>query len=325
MTVLIEHYRCQKEKNIYLRSKMNTFVYRGGGRDTVPHDATHVIMHESVKAIPAMTFYEHPNIIEVYCHVGVKKIESDAFYRCPRLKRVVMPGVVEVEWSAFYECAAIEYVECGNLERIGEYAFRECTSLSSINLPSAKVVDIFAFVRDYDTLPDFDAMTEVNFGADLEWIRERAFVDCKSLERVVIPLKNGMMTHDNVFQGCTNLKRIDLVEAEVLDETIAALQLEEWRNEMTAEVGSINQTLPNTDAGYYDERLNDDAGEKAIVIRDWISRVLSKIIRYKAQHVQLLEEAVETLKHFAPNDIVVDNVMPFLELPTHTFDGEDNS
>ena len=63
-------------------------------------------------------------------------------------------------------------------------------------------------------------------------------------------------------------------------------------------------------------------GEKTIVIQDWISRVLSKIIRYKAQHVQLLEEAVETLKFVAPNDIVVDNVMPFLELPTHTFDRE---
>ena len=142
------------------------------------------------------------------------------------------------------------------------------------------------------------------------------------MERVIIPLKNGLMTHDNIFRGCENLKRIDLVEVEVLHETIAALHLEEWRNEMTAEVGSINQILPNTDAGYFDEE-EDVVGEKTIVIRDWISRVLRKIIRYKAQHRQLLKEVAVTLRYVVPNsDVFMKNVLPFLELPAHTFDGE---
>ena len=306
------------KKRKKLLSKMITFVYRGGGRDTVPRDATHVIIHESVKAISARAFKEHPNIVEVYCHAGVKKIERAAFNRCLRLKKVIMPGVEAVECGGFCYCQAIEYVECGKLEQIGSYAFLGCDSLSSIDLQSAKVIGRSAF-------DDCDAMTEAKFGANLKSVDEGAFRDCKSLERVLIPLKNGLIRHDDIFQGCENFRRIDLMEAEMLDQTIAALHLEEWRNDMTAEVSSINQTLLNTFSGYYNEEEDEEVmGEMTIVIRDWIYRVLSKIRRYRAQHHHLLNKAATALQFAAPNDIVVDNVIPFLELPPHTFDGEED-
>ena len=63
--------------------------------------------------------------------------------------------------------------------------------------------------------------------------------------------------------------------------------------------------------------------EKTIVTRDWIDRVLSKIIRYKTQHRELLEETAETLQHVVPKIVLVmNNVLSFLEFPAHTFDGE---
>eukprot|EP00984_Skeletonema_dohrnii_P036697 scaffold37966_cov461-Skeletonema_dohrnii-CCMP3373.AAC.1 len=70
-----------------------------------------------------------------------------------------------------------------------------------------------------------------------------AFVNCRSLERITIPLKDGMITHDNLFAGCKKLNHVDLVGGEV-HETIAALLMEEWRNEMKEEIDSINQILP---------------------------------------------------------------------------------
>ena len=306
-------------QQIVVRSRavniMNTFIYRGGGPDVVPRDSTHVIIHESVTVIPEEVFRWHPNIVEVSCHAGVEIISMDAFYRCPRLKRVVMPGVEDI-WSwAFHGCKVMTHIECDNLRFIEESAFDECTSLVSINLQSAKVIERYAF-------DSCSTMTEAIFGKNLKSVREGAFVECRALERVVIPLKNGLMTHDDIFQGCENLKRVDLVEAEVLREMVATLHLEKWRDDMTEEIESINRTLPDADPGSCNEC---EVGQKAIVIREWMARTLMKIIDYKAQHRHLMNEATTVLQLAAPNDFVVENVIPFLELPVHTFDGEDSS
>ena len=78
------------------------------------------------------------------------------------------------------------------------------------------------------------------------------------------------------------------------------------------EIESINDILPNV-----------DDGRKAIALRMWIRLVLSKIIDYKAQHRRLLNEAASRLQLVLPNHIVLNNVLPFVELPLHTFDREE--
>eukprot|EP00985_Skeletonema_marinoi_P010522 scaffold4934_cov69-Skeletonema_marinoi.AAC.2 len=85
------------------------------------------------------------------------------------------------------------------------------------------------------------------------------------------------------------MKHVDLVEEAVLHETIAALLLEEWKNDMDREIDAINQILPTTRAGDADDF--DDVGGKALEIRRWISSLLGKIARYKAQHRLLLNVA----------------------------------
>ena len=59
------------------------------------------------------------------------------------------------------------------------------------------------------------------------------------------------------------------------------------------------------------------------MIRSWISSVLSKIIDYKAQHRGILIEAEASLMQLLPHEMVKGNVLPFIELPAHTFHGED--
>ena len=183
-------------------------------------------------------------------------------------------------------------------------AFYECDSLRSINLPSANNVEGVAFWGCH-------ALREATFGSKLESIKRCAFYDCCSLERITIPLKDGIITHVSIFEWCENLKHVDLVEGE-LHETVAALQLEEWRNDMNEEIVSINQILP--------ARL-----EAARAIRTWIRSVLRKVIHYKAEHQRLLNEQVATaLEHSLPLDIVMNNVLPFLELPSYTFEVGDH-
>jgi len=65
--------------------------------------------------------------------------------------------------------------------------------------------------------------------------------------------------------------------------------------------------------------------EKAQAIRTWIRSVLRQILHYKAEHQRLLDEEVATtLQLVLPQDIVMNNVLPFLELPSFTFELVDN-
>jgi len=286
------------------------YIYTG--REAVPDYVTRVRIDESVTVIRARAFCRHPNIKVVECHDRVKTVGGWAFFICPSLRRVIMPGVEVVKQYAFEYCKALAIVECGKLEIIKVRAFEGCESLGSINLPFVKIVEHSAF-------SSCEALTKIKFGGKLESIRQGAFSGCTSLERITIPLKDGLITDDNVhvFRGCENLKHVDLVERSILDDTIDALQMEDWKTDMDRDMLSIDQILPNTSAG--DD--SDDVGGKALAIRMWISSVLRKIIRYKAQHHSLLNEAATTLQHALPQDIMMNNVLPFLELPSFTFEG----
>eukprot|EP00984_Skeletonema_dohrnii_P024260 scaffold13375_cov87-Skeletonema_dohrnii-CCMP3373.AAC.2 len=285
-------------------------IYNG---EVIPLDVTRVRIDESLTVIPAAAFQWNLDIEELECHFGVKTVKELAFNNCTSLRRVIMPGVEVVEDEAFYDCEALTDVECGKLERIGESAFGRCISLGSIILPSAKIVEDCVFSR-------CKSLTNVKFGKELESIGYAAFYECTSLERIAIPLKDGMITENNTFQRCKSLKQVNLVEGAVLRDTIDALLLDEWRNDMKDEIGAINQILPNTPAG---SCYNFEVGGKAQAVRMWIRTVLRKIIHCKAQHRSYLNEAAAALQLDLPNDVVNKNILPFLELPSHTFEGED--
>jgi hypothetical protein len=307
------------------------------GLEAVPRHVTRVRIDESISVIPTRAFYNNRNIAELDCHIGVKKVKAGALFYCRSLRIVIMPGVEEVEGSAFHLCKALTDIECGKLEIIGHRAFGSCISLRSINLPSAKIVHGGAFIN-------CTALTRIRFGKELESIRSFAFGDCTSLERITLQLKVGMITDDDIFQGCKQLKHVDLFEGAILHEIIAALQMEEWGNHMNEEIDVINQILSTTPAG----GIGADVGGKAVAIRAWITNVLLNIIRYKAQHHRHLKEHANTLELAlwkkrlseinAPEgddegraecrvkcsaDIVMKNVLPFLELPPYMFEGED--
>ena len=284
------------------------YVYRGEEGERIPREATHIFVGKDVTCVRAHAAFYHRNIVEVICHHNVEKIEEWAFRCCLSLKRVIMPGVKIVEEGAIQICPALTDVECGKLEIIKDRAFSECKSLRNINLPSARIVEGSAFYQCY-------ALTDVKFGNKLERFDSFAFSACRSLQRITIPLKDGLITADSIFIGCRNLRHVDLIEGAELHESIATLQFESWRNDMHEEIDSINQILPNAWAGKWNTRLHYTTGdeytigEKARVIRRWIRSVFRKIVRYQAATLQLV----------LPRDIVMNSVLPFLELPAHTF------
>ena len=232
------------------------------------------------------------------------------------MRRVIIPGVQIVEERAFGYCKALTDVECDKLRIIKENAFESCEFLGRINLPAAEIVKEGAF-------ESCTALTQAKFGpSSLLRFDSGLFCGCTSLERITLPLKNGIFTDDDIFQACGNLVHVDLVERAELHEIIAALHLEEWRNDIKEEIDSINQNLPNALAGrlyeYGDEE--EEYGGKTQAIRTWISSVLCKIIHYQQEHQHILDKAATTLQYTFPQDIVMNNVLPFLELPSLMFE-----
>ena len=111
---------------------------------------------------------------------------------------------------------------------------------------------------------------------------------------------------------CEKLNHVYLVGG--IHETVAALLLEEWKDDMNEEIDSISGVLPNTSAG-----TKCVSGGKAREIRSWIRSVLRKIIHYKAEHRRCLNVAAAALQPALPNDILFKSILPFIELPSHTF------
>ena len=293
------------------------FTYTGADGEVIPRGATHVIV--KARKVREEAFFRHRNIIEVIFDDRVEKIEASAFEECPSLRRVIMRGVLIVERCAFMSCHALEEMECNKLEIIGERAFSWLgVYLRSLNLPSVRIVHRRA-------LSDCHGLNNVKFGSNLERIEGAAFDGCYNLDGIVIPLKDGLITRDNIFTGCRRLDRVDLVEGE-LHETIAALHLVKWRNDMREEIDSIQEILPDTPTG---GEQRGDEGEIAQEIRRWIRSVLEKITRYQAKHRRLLDEDVATILQCElpvafSQDIVMNNVHSFLELPPYTFEVEDD-
>jgi hypothetical protein len=252
------------------------FVYTGG-EQRVPRDVKRVRIAENVDTIQAESFAMCRELREVKGHNKLKKIERSAFYWCTSLRTVTkMTGLIEIEENAFCCCSALSDIDFDKLKIIGDGAFDDCESLRSINMPSIRRVSRSAFA--YCT-----ALTDAVFGKDLERIEGSAFWE-SALRRIGIPLKENLIIDNNAFSECRNLSRVDIL-AGGIHKTISSLHMESWRVEMKAEIDRINQTLPNT-----------HSYEKAEAIRQWITRVLSRMEHYKSEHKMLVKEAMTLLE-----------------------------
>eukprot|EP00984_Skeletonema_dohrnii_P023033 scaffold12159_cov86-Skeletonema_dohrnii-CCMP3373.AAC.3 len=262
----------------------DNFVYMGG-QQVVPEDVRHIIIDRSVNII-LRAFRYRTHLLSVEMHDDVEKIEECAFVNCHSLTGIKLLGVREVETWAFFSCDRLSEVEFGDkLEIIGRNAFSGCP-IRRMKLPSIRTIERGAFI-------DCRQLTDVEFGSNLETIESSAFSTCPLLRRIAIPLKFNMFRVDtttayqryNQFNHCDNLITVDLVGGRGIKNTISSLLLQSWKDDLNAEIGFINQALPNT-----------NKFEKTDLIRQWIPIVIHRMEHYKAEHNRLLKEHMTQLE-----------------------------
>ena len=125
-------------------------------------------------------------------------------------------------------------------------------------------------------------MTDVEFGEGLEQMEGSALLNCYSLRRVAMPLKEDLIS-DNIFKGCTNMASVELVGE--VHSTISHFSLQVWRDEMKDEIGMIYQVLATA-----------PIDGKTAAARRWIRRVLARVKHFTNEHNRSLEESAALLE-----------------------------
>lgn len=132
---------------------------------------------------------------------GVKEIGWSAFFRCNRLKSIIIPeGVTEIGFQAFYNCSSLTSVIIPDgVTEIGAWAFESCKSLTSVVIPTGVTkIGVGAFFG-------CKSLTNIVIPEGVESIGDEAFRYCESLTKVKLP-KSITGIGFTAFFGCVQLK-----------------------------------------------------------------------------------------------------------------------
>jgi hypothetical protein len=153
------------------------------------------ITPEDTSIIIPETFYSR--VAGVTCRVT--GIADKAFFNCPDIKSVNIPGsVTEIGNEAFCHCEKLERVSgMEGVTSIGDGAFLGCYSLKEITIPDC-VTDLgagaFEDCTKCETLTVPKALTELK-----EWTFSNS-----GIKSAAVP--DGIPVAENAFAGCRNLE-----------------------------------------------------------------------------------------------------------------------
>ena len=173
-------------------------------------------------------FKDCRGITEVVLPFGIKKIESESFRGCVRLKKINLPSAVkEIGYSAFDGCESLDSVmvpqgipmiqlntfkDCKNLKsvslpftvkEIGKGSFSGCANLSDFKIPSF-VVDI-----DDEAFKNCSSWSDVTLPSVVKKIGGESFSGCSSIVEIAIP-SSVSYVWNAAFSKCNGLKKVDL-------------------------------------------------------------------------------------------------------------------
>lgn len=172
-----------------------------------------VVLPDGLKTIPKGLFSGCEKLKKVCIPATVTAIENEAFYYCRSLEKVdIPPMVTDLRFRTFYGCNSLEEIDIHrNISFIAREAF--CSSgLKKVGLHTGlKIIGEMAFAETQ--------LEELVLPEGLEAIIHKAFYNCKSLKRLVLP-NNEVEIPEYEFDyreycpgrpwdGCSNIESIN--------------------------------------------------------------------------------------------------------------------
>lgn len=174
-------------------------------------DIIHVTIGEGLSELESDVFAGLRSVRSVYFPRTLRAIFSGAFSECGRLETADLPDALRyIGPGAFQGCISLEEVTFGSsLKNIQADAFRGCKSLTRLMSPS-DVAEIgeraFAYTGiECIALPD-----------GIEDLPKSCFSHCEKLQEVTVG-KGTSVISDRVFNGCTELEKLDFRPAKTLN------------------------------------------------------------------------------------------------------------
>lgn len=150
---------------------------------------------------------------------GGTSIDSNAFYGCYIIERIVLPDSIEsIGTYAFYGCSSLKSIEIPNsVTSIGSYAFYDCTSLESISLPfignGTEYYTHFGYIfgaGSYSFNSSYvpSSLKRVSITGETS-IEDYAFYGCADIECITVS-DSVRSIGENAFYGCSSLVELVL-------------------------------------------------------------------------------------------------------------------
>ncbi len=145
---------------------------------------------DNMRGIGNNSFYGCTSIQSVTLGAGLDTIGNYAFANCINMKTVSLPPNTNVRIigdHAFSNCQNLtSYVNPVSVEKIGDYCFENCYNLKTVELNGA------------DSIPN------------LKSLGNHLFVNCRSMEYLVIPYNVSETLDISMLEGCSSLKYVSV-------------------------------------------------------------------------------------------------------------------
>lgn len=195
---------------------------------------TTIILPDNLESIGSSAFYGLKTLTSINVPDTVTEIGGSAFWNCNKLESLNIPsGITEIKYGTYAHCSSLtSIIVPDGVTRIEDMAFYNCTAATEISVPSTLVYlgsDVFPQGMNTDMLYTYDNayylgnesdnyvilykttaanISSVTINPATKIIAQRAFINCKSLTEISIPV--GVISiGDYAFYG-TSIERIDI-------------------------------------------------------------------------------------------------------------------
>lgn len=198
-----------------------------------------VVIKDGVTSVGDRAFYDYKNLSEVGFPPSLKTIGKSAFYFCKQLQNVDLSGTAlkkmgegafwacrqlqkvdlsgtalpTIPFRAFYFCDALtEVILPTGLQSIEGGAFQDCVALAKLHVPgSKKEVDLPSekLISIGDSAFQYcEALPEIVFPGSVETVGDKAFMECKGLQKVDMSGSGIWQLGKQVFEKCVALETV---------------------------------------------------------------------------------------------------------------------